>query len=337
MRIASIIALSGLLIACGEKIPMPSNVRDDDGGKLTDTTFVPILPHWTSADGIDFDYPAGVSVGYDRTIYICDTRNDRIVRVTPSGEFIESFPMPAPQAVAQDRTFSLAAVNGTNEVWMRHYPSDAEFTPSAGLDSTWRCIPQPNAPPLCYWDVPHFEHIVSTWETVSRFFTIGVGRVYRVHGDPYIQFPVLEPVLDSSHAYGSVYNPTGLAAAMVGGRRRLIVAQYPSFYGVQYLTLPGSAPVFEDEGQDVLKKTLMDTKYVAADEHGNVFVLHRTNGLIMMFDKDGRFVLSFGRDGADELSLHDATSIAVFDDIVLVADAKNNRIVRFQLTATPQG
>ncbi|HWO56902.1 MAG TPA: hypothetical protein VNN55_04990 [bacterium] len=339
MRPIIILSLLGIvLLSCGEKLPLPTDVRDDDGGRLTDTTMAPVLPHWTAADGIPFVRPFGVTVGYDRTIYICDTGNDRIVRLTPNGEFIESYPIPQPHAVAQDRAFSLAAVNSTPQIWLRR-ATGGGFAPFAELDSTYRCASQPNAPPICYWDVPRFESITSTLDAnKSVFYAVAVGRIYVMLGDFLEPTPqgILYPVVDSGGAFGDVYNPTGVAFGIVRDQRRLFVAQYPGIYGVQYLALPEYLPALPDSGQDVFRMPLVDTKYLAVDEQGNVFVLHRANGLVMMFDKDGQYVLTFGRKSADDLGLFDPCGIACYDDMVLIADTKNNRIARYQLTAVPQ-
>jgi hypothetical protein len=323
-----------LVISCGEKLPLPANVADDNGS-LTDTTFVPVLPHWTEAGGIPFNYPFGVDIGYDQTIYISDTRNDRIVRLTPSGEFIESFSMPHPQGVAQDRGFTLAAVNGGNSVWLKR-AGTADLSVFATLDSTYRMVVQPNGDTISWWDVPSFATITASRETKSVFFTCGAGRVRVMFGDIFQPKPELYSVTDSGAGYGSLYYPNDVEFAVVRNQRRLIVTQYGSLYGVQYLALPEYLPAIADSERDAFHMPLDDVKYVAADERGNVFVLHRANGLVMMFDKDGDFVLSFGRDGTDPLSLQDPTSIAVLGDMVLIADAKNNRISRYQMTAVPQ-
>ncbi len=153
-RLLFIFSLLAIAASCGEKLPLPVAVNDDDGGHLTDTTYVPVLPHWTTAGGIDFNYPFGVSLGYDQTIYICDTRNDRIVRLTQNGEFIESFSLPHPYGVAQDRALTLAAVNGGNKIYLRRYPEGGDFVEYLEMDSVYRCEQQPHSPEICWWDVP---------------------------------------------------------------------------------------------------------------------------------------------------------------------------------------
>lgn len=327
--------LCSFIVGCGEKIQLPSDVQDDESGRLTDTTFVPILPHWSEADGIPFNYPFGMNIGYDRSIYISDTRNDRIVRVTATGEFLESFSMPHPHGVAQDRAFTLMAVNEGNAVWIKRSTENA-FARYAELDSTFRCEPQPNGPPICWWDVPPLTSIAATRLAKSIFYVTGAGRVMMVNGGPFQPSPSLFPIIDSGGGYGSLYNPIDIEFVTIRDQSRLVVSQFGGVFGVQYFALPDSRPAIADSFRDAFRMPLDDVKYLAADERGNVFVLHRSHGIVMMFDKDGQYVLSFGRDGTDQLSLQDATGIAVLDDIVLIADAKNNRISRYQLTAIPQ-
>ncbi len=342
MRLVLIfMSLCLLVIACGEKLPLPDNISDDGDGRLTDTTYVPLLPHWTSLGGLPLSNPFGVAVGYDRTIYICDTDNDRIVRLTATGDFIESYSLPHPYAVAQDRSFALAAVNGSTKVWMRHYPDGGDFAVYAEMDSTWRCFSQPDGTQVCWWDVPELATITATREARSLFYTIGPARINYMLGDRYQPDPQFYPVGDSSGVYGGLLAPTSMVSALVRGKRRLIVTQYPQqpdlgAYGVLYLAVPSYRPVFADVGQDVFRRPLSDVKYLAADDVGNVYVLHRINGIVMKFDKDGDYLLSFGHAGADDYGLNAPRGIAVLDDIVFIADTKNNRIARFQMTAVPQ-
>ncbi len=180
------------------------------------------------------------------------------------------------------------------------------------------------------------EVIAATRETKSVFYTEAFARVRFFFGDRYQPNPQVFPVVDSGAGVGKVYNPSGVAVGVVDGKSRLIVAQYSGIYGAQYLSTRSYTSLIEDPNSDIFRRPLDDTKYAAADDRGNVFILHRARGIVMMFDKDGKYVLSFGRDGTDPLSLQDPTGIAVVGDMVLIADAKNNRISRYQFTATPQ-
>ena len=114
------------------------------------------------------------------------------------------------------------------------------------------------------------------------------------------------------------------------------MAQYPSYNGVQYFNARTRLPAISGDTADIYQQTLNDYKTVAADQVGNVYVLHRQAAQVMVFDKRGRFVLAFGRPGSDLLGLSSPSGIAVLDETILIADTGNNRIVRYQMTAVPE-
>jgi hypothetical protein len=320
-----------IAIGCGEKIPLPSVAPGDGDGSLTDTSFATVLPHWTEAGGIPFSQPHSVAVGYDRTILVCDTRNDRIVRLSVTGDFLESIEFPHPVSVAQDRALNLLVVNGGNAVWLRSHKLGGAFQKIHEKDSVLVCNGDPILP-FCGWVVPSFSSVAATREATSRFYTFVDRQVIAIRTD----VGVISVMSDSNGQLGHIHNPTSLATTEIRGKHRLLLAQFAGRYGVQYFHAPHLASEIDDPHADIYTKPQDDVKYIAADERGNVFVLHRAQGIVMMFDKDGRYILSFGRDGTDPLSLQDASGIAVLDDMILIADAKNNRIARYQLTAIPQ-
>jgi streptogramin lyase len=63
----------------------------------------------TSANGIDFNHPLGVTLDKFNNIYIVDTGNYRIVTLDPNGNFLRSFSIPDPW-LSNDRKAKLAAV-----------------------------------------------------------------------------------------------------------------------------------------------------------------------------------------------------------------------------------
>lgn len=334
-RLALILVVIMLLFACGDKVPLPTGIRDDDGGNLLDTSYVAVLPHWTSANGLAFKRPHGVTVGYDRTIYVCDTDNDRIVRLTPTGEFIESFAVPHPHSVAQDRAFNLVVANRTGSLWQRRHNSGSSFEVFKTVDSVYRCSDDPHPfgePPLCGWYFPTFSFVAASLDARSRFYSVVSNRVCSfdlgVRWQP--QF------VDSGYGIGPVALPTGVAVVNYRGGSRLIIAQYAEWFGVQYYSVPYHYPIVRDSAADVYNVTLDDMKYVAADDRGNVFVLHRSHGVVMIFSPNGRHLHTFGRSGSDELGLNGPAAISILDETIFIADTQNHRVARYQMTNIPQ-
>ncbi|MEW5700721.1 MAG: NHL repeat-containing protein [Candidatus Zixiibacteriota bacterium] len=329
--------LSGavLVVGCGEKIPLPTGIQNDPSGRLLDTVYIAVVPHWTGAGGIPFVRPRGVSVGYDRTIYVCDSVNNRVVRLDTEGNFLEQYTMPGPVAVTQDRGLNLVAVNNTRTVWVRRFLAHGDFVAFADADSFQYCRPIGKGDSICMWLLPRLLDITSSPDAAGWFYVNEdwSGQILRFT----LGYPQLSNVFRRGSAIGQVYAATGVATSPVGtGGYRLIVTQYGPEQGVQYFDGSTKLPVITDASADVYHRTLADYKTVAADRLGNVYILHREAAQVMVFDKRGRYVLAFGQQGTDSLGLSSPSGIAVLDETILIADTGNNRIVRYQMTAVPE-
>lgn len=329
-RSLAILGLVVLLIACGEKLPLPVAVNDDDGGRLVDTTYVPVQPFWTSANGIPYSNPRGVTVGYDRTIYVCDTDNDRIVRLSPEGHFIESYVLDHPYSVAQDRAFNLVAVNNTGKIWLRHYTSGGDFEVHIARDSNYQCGDDPNGP--CGWYFPQFTNVAASRDPRSLFYAVVNGRALWFD----IDAPWHPIFADSGYGIGRLEQATGVAVAEFRNERFLLIAQAYPIWGVQYLSIPSHSPVIVDTLADIYSRTDPDLKYLAANDRGDVFVLHKFAAKVMVFSRRGKLLHTFGQTGISEFRLLTPSAIAVFDETLLIADTGHNRIARYQLTNVPQ-
>ena len=104
--------------SCGKRIKLPTNLpQPSEGG--TDTTYVPVSPEWTDANGIPFNQPEDVHVGIDGYVYIADTGNDRIVKLDQGGNFISQYAgIKHPQSISQDQLLRLIATGG-NTIYVK--------------------------------------------------------------------------------------------------------------------------------------------------------------------------------------------------------------------------
>ncbi len=327
-----VVMLLLLTAACGEQMPLPLNVRDDDGGRLVDTTYVPVLPFWTSADGIPFKNPRGVSLGYDRTVYVCDTDNDRIVRLTLEGQFIESYALPHPHSIAQDRAFNLVAVNNTGRIWLRRYPSSGAFELHVARDSNYQCGDDRPPGQPCGYFYPVFTSVAASRHARSLFYAVVSGRALWFD----IDAPWNPVFVDSGDGIGRVSWATGVAISEFRDERYLLVAQIYPNWGVQYFSIPHHGPVIADTLADIYSLTNVDRKFLATNERGNILVLHQREGIVMIFSRSGQLLHTFGQSGVQEFRLNSPSGITAFDETVMIADTKNNRIARYQMTNVPQ-
>ena len=98
------------LFSCGEKITRPHELPT--GGTIGETTYVQLDPPWDDANGYDFNNPHKLIVGYDTYIYVCDTDNNRIVRLDPHGAVVATYDVFHPVGITQDELMRLLVVDG---------------------------------------------------------------------------------------------------------------------------------------------------------------------------------------------------------------------------------
>ena len=91
---------------------------------LSDTTYLQLNPPWDEAHGYSFSNPGKLIVGLDTYIYVCDTDNNRIVRLDAAGTVHGTYEVPHPIGIAQDELLRLLVVNGTRDIYkIDTYPS----------------------------------------------------------------------------------------------------------------------------------------------------------------------------------------------------------------------
>ncbi|OQY29813.1 MAG: hypothetical protein B6244_02305 [Candidatus Cloacimonetes bacterium 4572_55] len=129
INIAIVFFVIGLIIfGCGTKTDMPTDYGSGQGnlGGAGDTTYIR-LTSWSAEQGSDyqFDHPQDIIYGWDESIYVADTGNNRILRYSKTGYFFadEIIDIPSdigfsnPTAISQDVLMFLYAVNGTNKIF----------------------------------------------------------------------------------------------------------------------------------------------------------------------------------------------------------------------------
>ena len=125
----SLITILAILFAaqsCSDKASQPGDLPEP-GSLLPDTTYIMVTPAWTEADGIPFNKPSDVKIGYDRYVYIADRDNDRVVKLSLAGEFVESYAVRYPTQVAQDRGLDLLVISDSSVILRRSYSENGDF------------------------------------------------------------------------------------------------------------------------------------------------------------------------------------------------------------------
>ncbi|MBD3223486.1 MAG: hypothetical protein GF313_02075 [Caldithrix sp.] len=116
-----------LIIACGNKMPLPSVEANPESFGANDTSYIHINPDWDAATlGYTSENPftpVDIKIGPDDYIFVADSANNRIVTLFMSGFVAQQNnlnsiePIERPSGLAINETLNLLIVNGTNKVF----------------------------------------------------------------------------------------------------------------------------------------------------------------------------------------------------------------------------
>ena len=325
---------------CGRKIKLPTNLPELGEGTL-DTTYVSVGKPWEEANGLSFDHPQDVHIGFDGYIYIADADNDRIVKLDQAGNFMEQYDgVKNPSSVSQDRLFRLLATGG-NTIYKKGI-QDESFISIYIAPDVYDTIPividsvdtflvdtsvtiyegiAPNPLPLSGYAEYYACDFTRSEITKFRFFE--PSEIYN-----------MGPAIPKGWELGKTYYPLGIFTYLTPTGFNLIFCQFLYYYSVQLLDGKDFSPVIPAPPYpDIYRAgTFGQAEDVTMDEHENIFVVDSEKNSVLKFSKNGVQILSFGTEGTGEKQFQNPKGIAYADKIVYVADTGNNRILRFMLS-----
>jgi hypothetical protein len=154
----------------------------------------------------------------------------------------------------------------------------------------------------------------------------------KMKGDT-IFFMVSDTVVKKGGTLGRTINPSGMTSYRTKNSFNIIFCQE---WGPLYVQkIKGEYPysVISFPHPDIWSSYFYGLpEDVTSDEFGNIYVLDQGWDKVLKFDKDGKFILSFGRSGSGYKEFKDPSGISYYDKTLYVADTGNNRILRFQLS-----
>jgi hypothetical protein len=371
--ILGILAAMALLLpnGCGDKVALPSDLPKPDyssGG--IDTAYVQVNPTWTAADGMAFNKPYNVCIGYDQFVYICDTKNNRVVKLEEDGSFVESYSVINPVAITQDRGLDLLVVAGDyfttkpdtifagtdsmhialdstiygNAIYRKRHFGNEGFKPVWRADSPYYSIYYPQLG-RDVWYEAEFWGIAASSEINKEYFLadFAVGRILRFSSQ---DKPVPPELVSEGAAYGKTSYPSDVFFYTIAGQNYLAFAQGYGNFGVQIISPVNGNPLFvtSEEGLPPLVRfSSRGPKQIAVDELSNFYVLLEssdpdlgTHHLLYKYDRTGERLLEFGTEGSGERQFRSPRGLAYKNGILYIADTGNNRIVRYQLATDIQ-
>jgi len=358
------VSAGALAFSCIGKTEYPTDLPVSDGSeKPNDTTYIVVQPLWTEAGGKAFNHPHGVTFGYDRSVYICDTDNDRVVRLGVTGEFIEEYAVPHPVQITQDRQLNLLCVNGKDVVYRRSHFGGGEFDTVLFRDSLGVFVENQHlATDSLFFDSLYVDTawVESVWVQIQVVVTdtilvrvptgfLGIAasplpdRNYLVADTTRDIISILN--VDDHGLAGDIFrdfsrtpadNPVGLMTYLTGeSSYNIVITQAARYGGVRIVRSPTFADVVLDTS-DIYDLLPAGHKQIARDDLGNFLVVSTPAHAVYRFTKHGAFDLKFGGAGFEPGKLNGPCGIAWGEGVLYVADTGNNRIVRHQLSTDLQ-
>ncbi len=279
-----------------------------------------------------FNTPHGIAIGPDGSIYVADSRNNRIQKFSPEGKFLLSwgsfasvdtgnapggtFNEPWGVAVAQDGSVFVA------DTWnhrIQKFTADGEF--------------------IKMWGEPGLA------ETETRFWGPR-GIAVDLDGKVYITDTGNNRVVifDNDGSYITQFGVNGINPGELDEPVGIAVDREGFVYVAD--TWNQRIQVFEPITTDIYQylrgwdisgwygQSITNKPFLALDASGNVFVTDPDAYRILEFDNDGKIIRSWGNASSGIDGFGSPSGIAVdADGKVWVADAENNFALRFSMPA----
>lgn len=218
-----------------------------------------------------------IHLAFQKDIYVSDSENRLIQKLSPIGEFISQFPTnPETPANIFNKPGHIA-VDAIGNIYI--------------CDLTTHHIADTSEPKV-YIFAPCVYKLSPTGELLHTYFVDPVDE------KPWVAIPA-KPMIDGDGKMALGVQPTGYD-------RQLRVAVNDEFQLYVLDAKRGRIHKFDTDGKKVLTfgrygagggEFDKDAADIAIDARGNVFVADTGNHRVVKFDSDGKFVLSFGRKG----------------------------------------
>lgn len=324
----AVLAILLALSACSDKASQPVDLPVP-GSIVPDTTYVMVTPAWTEADGIAFNKPSDVKIGYDRYIYIADRDNDRVVKLNLAGEFIESYAVRYPTQVTQDRALDLLAISDSSVILRRSYSEGGDFREVFVAPDVYLPPPIDQEVPASMFGIAASPFPDKNY-LISHFYESAIFRFNYLDSIKGTQIP-------AGTGLGKASQPVCVNTFDFSGTYIICYTSGNSSFSAQIVNGQTGAPIIPDsDSADIYRPTRTGHKDISMDRLGNVFVSFRNGSEVWKFSRYGVLQLKFGQDGGPGDRLRGPSGIDVYQNYVYVADTENNRVVRFEISTSVQ-
>lgn len=340
------ILLIAALNGCGEKFDISVfNSENNPGNIAGDTIFVKLNPDWTG-----FNNPQDIIVGREPLIYVADTDNDQIVMLNLDGQRLGSKKIKHPIAIAQDYRLNLivcAQFDTLGQTFSAVYKIDLvaanHHLESAHITRLLPRITDFNTPLRKYTGVCAFYD--------NSFYVARTGPNNSSIYDPDNSILIFRPKENGSgdSLIGRVANISPTSSGLVSANQISSITS-TNKRNIDILVTMTGINNFKTQLWNYIV-TPIDEKYRSAfspsdgvtfakpnyfsrpegatfDASGNIYVADADKDSIYKFNSFGELELAFG----GPTVFKQPYAVAHFDKILYVADAGNNRILKFTLS-----
>ncbi len=355
MKMKSILSLSFVLIfffaGCGDQLDLSQFQANQGGGTIGDTTYIPISPAFEG-----FNNPQDVHIGHDIFVYVADTDNDRVVMMNLNGTILGTIAVKKPVAITQDfqlnliicakldtvisgTTTTLGSVFKVNLVKANHNLSAASLErvyPTPGFSLT------PQDLRVEYTGIASFfdnSFIVARKGPANSNFSAPDNAMLQFikTKDGSKRDSLLGIVPDITPTGTGLLSANGISALSPSNNRNrdlfMAFTGSTSFKG-QWLTyvVTNLGEGYQNRlsiGTDMMIPNRFDKpEDITVDESGNIYIVDAQKDSVYRFNSDGDQLQAFG----GRSLFNGPSGVAFHDRIIYIADSKNNRVVRFQLS-----
>ncbi len=348
LLLAAVVSLNG----CGKQLDLAQFPITNNGNiNVSDTMYVMQSPAWYG-----FNNPKDIIVGNDQLLYVCDTKNSRIVQLDVSGGVISSLYMGDnvyPNKIAQDNKFDLLVISdSTTSIDTISVVHRVKLVECGGLVGNARRItlitslyPTPNSSKLRkYTAISVYSDNSFIIGRTGPGDPIGIdpgNALIKVKGDSSITYTEkLSGFQISGNSFYSIENISGITIArnsttdFIISRNTQDTVSLNKVLWFNYNYSSGAYdPKFTSPAEDIVLTKFGAAASVTQDSYSNFYVIDPTRNHVFKFNSAGRLLVeSFGKYGSGDTEFKNPMGVAHFNKVLYIADTGNNRIIRYKLS-----
>ena len=348
------VGLAVVFLSCESKFNINSLPNANASGTIGDTVYVQQNPVWTG-----FNNPTAIIVGNEPFIYVADTYNDRVAMLDLNGEVIGYAEDPGPNGmrrpigIAEDKKLNLI-ICAQFDTTLPGHTSPTTFGAVYKMDLVAvghninqgvlrRVFFEPSD------SARRYTAVATLYDNTYYVGRTGPNDAGLDKDDNILLFSADDQLLTGLPPYFtwggtgflSIQKVTGLATQPNRRSVDYVFCQTgeTSLFKVQWIQLMVVGQTTDYESKFSANTSALSTvnrfqapEGVAFDPAGNLYVVDAQTDSLYRFSSNGSEHYSFGGSGSGNLQFNRPSGVAYFDKTVYVADAGNNRIVRFKLS-----